>query len=232
MSETQTTTATPAPATTTTAMQDFLRQQYPAQFYGFIYPSSAVLDFCLDVWTNTASDNRIYDMTALPSASDLIAMTAQEFALLKGSARVDVDVDKKALIYPARYYAGYDTSAAQPTQVTHWFDTWDMGSTASVPALGALVALTESHWDARMTGPQGVQSGSLVDYTPKPAPIPLEIQANNELQWVSGQASMASAMGETFTDEMKSYVKAVQAIANGTDTTSAALPQRPDNIMA
>lgn len=43
---------------------------------------------------------------------------------------------------------------------------------------------------------------------------------------------MAAAMGETFTDDMKSYVKAVKAIADGSDVTSKKLPDRPASIMS
>ncbi|MGY6770150.1 hypothetical protein [Komagataeibacter sp. NFXK3] len=38
-------------------------------------------------------------------------------------------------------------------------------------------------------------------------------------------------MGETFTADMKAYVLAIAAIANGIDTTSTTLPAQPTDVM-
>ncbi|WP_156474512.1 hypothetical protein [Gluconobacter albidus] len=133
--------------------------------------------------------------------------------------------------YPAQYYARYDTSSPQPSGVTGWFDTWSLSSTQNLPAASAMLPLTQAQWNTRMTGPQGVENGNLVAYTPPAPAIPLKEQAASELSWVATQASLATAMGETFTDAMRVYVKVIQAIASGSDTTSAALPARPTQIM-
>ena len=63
------------------------------------------------------------------------------------------------------------------------------------------------------------------------APVSLKTQATTAQAWIQQQASLASAMGEVFTADMKAYVKAIAAIANGTDTTSTALPAQPTDVM-
>lgn len=137
--------------------------------------------------------------------------------------------------YPAQYYAMYDTAAPQPTPVTGWFDTWNMGSIANVPPASEMIAVTADQWNDtafRLPAGKGIQGGKVIDYTAPAIVISLAAQAENELSWISQQGSLASAMGETFTEAMRSYVKAIQAIASGTDTTSTDLPPRPNPIMA
>lgn len=65
---------------------------------------------------------------------------------------------------------------------------------------------------------------------PCPQPVytpPLKDQAGSARQRVQQQAAMVVAMGETFGPKMRAYVQALQAIINGTDTTSTALPTAP-----
>lgn len=52
-------------------------------------------------------------------------------------------------------------------------------------------------------------------------------QAIGALAQIQSTAALTVAMGETFGVEMRSYVKALQAIADGTDTTSMTLPSEP-----
>ncbi|QHC36417.1 hypothetical protein [Komagataeibacter xylinus] len=59
----------------------------------------------------------------------------------------------------------------------------------------------------------------------------MQAQATVAENWIQQQASLAAAMGETFTADMKAYVLAVSAIASGTDTTSTALPAQPTDVM-
>lgn len=129
--------------------------------------------------------------------------------------------------YPARYYVQYDAAG----YITHWFDTWAMGSLDGVPPAGSMLAVTEDQWNnpaVHVAIGAGVKDGAIVAMT---YAVPLATQAQAELSWVNQQASLASSMGETFTDAMRSYVKAVQAIASGSDTVSTALPARPDPVM-
>lgn len=66
---------------------------------------------------------------------------------------------------------------------------------------------------------------------PAAAAVPLKTQAATEQAWIQQQANLAAAMGEVFTADMKAYVKAVNAIADGTDTTSTVLPAQPTDVM-
>ena len=63
------------------------------------------------------------------------------------------------------------------------------------------------------------------------APIPLKTQAASAQVWIQQQANLAAAMGEVFTTDMRAYVKAIAAIASGTDTTSTVLPAQPSEVM-
>lgn len=94
---------------------------------------------------------------------------------------------------------------------------------------------------ASSTGaPQAVSengAGSVIDLSTVTAtsnfsaPIPLKTQATSAQAWINQQANLAAAMGEVFTADMKAYVKAITAIADGTDTTSTALPTQPTDVM-
>lgn len=134
--------------------------------------------------------------------------------------------------YPNRYYASYDK---ETSVVTGWFDTWDMSSVANVPSVSEMIPVTEVQWNDtktfRIPMGKGVKDGVIVDYTPPATPIPLTTQAQSAMSWVNEQASLASAMGETFTDDMKAYVKALRDIISGSDKTSTELPKQPSDIM-
>ncbi|MBS1080831.1 hypothetical protein [Gluconobacter kondonii] len=218
--------------TTTTpslTVLDLLKAHYPSQFYGVPDTAGTVLAEIIDIWSGKNLNGAQVNVTQLPAASALVSLTADQYNLAVGAT--NIGVSGTTLLYPSRFYATYDTTAAQPTGITGWFDTWTLSTTKNLPAASDMLALTQDQWNDRATGPQGVKDDDLVDYT-LPAPVvPLETQAQTELAWIASQASMAAAMGETFTDNMKAYVKAIQAIANGTDTTSTALPARPATIM-
>lgn len=137
-------------------------------------------------------------------------------------------------IYPNRYYASYDTTATQPTIVTGWYNTWAMSDVSNVPKASDMIAMTETEWNDptfRIPVGKGVKDGIIIDYTPPVVPIPLTSQAQNAMTWVNQQATIATAMGETFTADMKNYVSALRAIINGTDTTSTQLPTQPTDVM-
>lgn len=69
-------------------------------------------------------------------------------------------------------------------------------------------------------------------FTPPETPtLTLSQQAQNAETWIQQQANLATAMGEVFTADMRAYVKAIAAIAGGTDTTSTALPAQPADVM-
>ncbi|WP_338331986.1 hypothetical protein [Acetobacter sp. LMG 32666] len=134
--------------------------------------------------------------------------------------------------YPNRYYAQYDTSAAQPTPVLGWLDMSIYSDTTGFPPASALLPITQAQFAARTAGPYGVSNGALVLYVPPAPVIPLTTQAQTAQAWVQQQASLAAAMGEVFTADMKAYVLAINAIASGADTTSTALPTQPADVLA
>lgn len=102
--------------------------------------------------------------------------------------------------YPARYYAGYDTAATQPTPVTAWYDTWSMSSVDGLPPASQLLPVSFADW-ANTTGfrlPAGkaVQNGAIVDYTAPP--LPLATQAARALQQAASTSWATYGMyGET-----------------------------------
>ncbi|MBS1017255.1 hypothetical protein KBX73_15025 [Acetobacter persici] len=134
--------------------------------------------------------------------------------------------------YPDRYYASYDKTNYV---VTGWYDTWEMSSVTNVPSAGDMVVVTPAQWNDttsfRLPTGKGVIGSKIVDYTPPATPIPLTTQAETAMTWVQDQATMASAMGETFTADMKAYVATLRAIISGDDSTSTELPERPNDIM-
>ncbi|MGY6769524.1 hypothetical protein [Komagataeibacter sp. NFXK3] len=141
---------------------------------------------------------------------------------------MSADIQKN---YPARYYAAYDATAAQPTPVTGWYDVWSMNDVTAVPAASAMIALTEAQWAARLPTGQGVQAGAIVSYTPPAVVVPLKTQAQNALTAAASSTWQAYGMyGETTPADVVTYLKALQAIANGTDTTSTALPAAPADL--
>lgn len=130
--------------------------------------------------------------------------------------------------YPARYYATMDKPCA-------WYDMWQFSTTDGLPAASSLFAMTKDQWAAKGgyfgTKSMAVVNGQLVDYVPPVVPVPLKTQAITAQAWIQQQANLAAAMGEVFTADMKAYVKAIAAIANGTDTTSTVLPAQPADVM-
>lgn len=128
-----------------------------------------------------------------------------------------------------RYFASYDTTIEGIAPVTGWFDIQGM---SVPPDTSKMIALTDDQWTERLSIGQGVQDGSIVPYTAPPAAGSLVTDANYAMSWVNQQAALAAAMGETFTKDMVAYVKALQAIINGTDTTSTELPAIPADIMS
>lgn len=213
-----------------------IKAAYPSQYYGQYDTTQTgitTLSAVLDVWNGVTVSGASFNVPELPAASSLVPLTADQFALAKSAS--NIWVQNGALVYAARYYASYDTTASQPTPVTGWYDTWGMSSIAKVPAPSAMIVVSADDWNDtesfRLPTGKGVQNGEIIDYTPPAVVVPLATQAQSEMSgWIAQQASMAAAMGETFTASMKAYVKAVRAIATGEDKTSTTLPTRPTDI--
>lgn len=134
--------------------------------------------------------------------------------------------------YPDRYYASYDTTASQPTRVTGWYDTWEMSSVSNVPSASNMIPISESDWNNidtfRLPIGRGVLNGKIIDYTPPPAPVPLKTQAQSALATARQTVwDEYGSINEKTPDNWVTYLKALMAIVNGTDTTSTTLPTAP-----
>ena len=219
--------------TETATQLDTIKSAYPAQYYGVYDPSATgvtALTDVLDVWNATTVTGSALDLSGLAAASSMVALTAEQFALADGASAIWVAAG--ALLYPARYYASYDTTAPQPTAVTGWYDTWGLSSVAEVPAATAMIAVAATDWadvaKFRTSDGRGVQGGVIVDYTPPAPAVPLATQAATAL------AAARTYVGNTYTmlneatpDAWVAYLKALMAITSGADTTSTALPDAP-----
>lgn len=225
---------------TTMTVSDLLKTAYPAQYYGKISDDHTLVLPVYDVWDlRDSTGQAITDLTSIPAASDLVALTAAQVALLSvfsaiGLFNIAVDAASKTLVHPARYYCDSKTPAC-------FYDAWGYSDISALPDISELHALTREQWNARQdSASTGLQdyvwddaTATLVDYTAPAVVIPLAAQAASEIsRWIQQQAAMAGAMGETFTDAMRAYVNAIKAIANGIDTTSTKLPDRPSDIMS
>lgn len=201
---------------------------YPARYYAQYDRSATGITLVTGLVDTQADDARI---NALPAAADMIALTPAQWSLAQRAQSIHVQDGK--LLHPARYYASFDLSAAQPTPVLGWYDTWAMSNVANVPAASDMIAVTEKDWDDitafRKSNGRGVQDGKIIDYTP---PVPLSVQAQAEQSWIQQQESRAFVRGQKFTAEMLAYADAIEAIAEGTDTASTRLPDRPATIMS
>jgi hypothetical protein len=137
-------------------------------------------------------------------------------------------LDDLKAAYPARYYADMNKPCG-------WYDMWVFSSADGLPAASTLYAMTAEQWEAKGgdtgTKSMAVENGALVDYTAPAVAIPLKTQAASAQVWIQQQANLAAAMGEVFTADMRAYVKAIAAIAGGTDATSTALPAQPADVM-
>ena len=134
--------------------------------------------------------------------------------------------------YPDRYYASYDTTAPQPTPVTGWYDTWDMSDISAVPPASDMIPISETDWNNddtfRLPVGKGVQNGEIIDYIPPPTPVPLKTQAQSALATARQTVwDEYGSINEPTPDNWVTYLKALMAIANGTDTTSTTLPTAP-----
>ena len=99
-----------------------VKTEYPQQYYAS-YTSDRVVAV-YDAWSDQV------DVSALPPAAELIALTAAQFSDASGASRIPVS--GSALAYEYRYCATYNNADASPKLVTGWFDIWYMTKTLSV----------------------------------------------------------------------------------------------------
>lgn len=200
---------------------------WPARYYA-AYDTTATGITTVTALYDVQSANTV--VQNLPAATAMVALTEEQWLMTAGA--VNIWVQNGALLYPARYYAAYDTTATQPTIVTGWCDTWGMSSVTSVPATSALIAISRQDWadtkEFRLPVGRGVQAGKIIDYSPPVKPLPLATQATAAL--AAGRQTVWNEYGslnDPTPDSWVAYLKGLAAIANGTDTASTPLPSAP-----
>lgn len=129
-------------------------------------------------------------------------------------------------LYPAQYYATFDAPA-------QFWDAWDVSDISVIPAPEKLFPMTLEQWNEKggASGPQKlkvVSGNTLIDYVPPVQLIPLKTQAKSALA-IARQTvwDEFGSINETTPVPWVDYLKALMAIANGTDTTSTKLPTAP-----
>lgn len=131
--------------------------------------------------------------------------------------------------YSQKYYAMYDTAAKQPTPITGWIDISLFTTIPDwLPNEASLIALTDDEWSTRQSTGQGISAGKVVSYTPPIPVISLVTQASAAL--ASARTYVYNNYGilnEDTPSDWVTYIKALMAISNGTDTTSTILPIQP-----
>ncbi|MCP1270576.1 hypothetical protein [Acetobacter cerevisiae] len=221
---------------TNTTLSSLVRSAYPGQYYGQIDSAGGVLQIpVLDVWNCISLNGQpISNILALPAAVDMITLTSEQVSLiqetpLSGQLIVPVDVTAKTLKYPARYYCDGGSPAA-------FYDMWGYSSTDHLPDISELHPVTSAQWTERQnsvsTGLKqyvwNTTSGSLEAYMPPVQVIPLKTQAEPALSSARTYVTNTYTMlNEATPDAWVTYLKALMAIANGTDTTSTVLPAAP-----
>ncbi len=123
------------------------------------------------------------------------------------------------------------TVTAPPAAVADQIAVWSGSAWAMQPDYRGQVWYLKSTGVPTVINAPGTPDAAMYSSTPVAGSAYLKSQASAALTWCSQQASLASMMGQTFTADMKTYVAAVQAIVNGTDTTSTTLPTQPTDVM-
>lgn len=128
--------------------------------------------------------------------------------------------------YPNQYYAMQTSETLGGYPLLGWVDVSLFQAAPSwLPAASELLPLTAQQWSAR-TSSQILVDGKIEQYTP-PA-ITVAEQAATLLK--TEQAAVMqrfTVYGDDTPADWVTYLKALRAIANGTDTTSTALPEAP-----
>lgn len=121
------------------------------------------------------------------------------------------------------YYVAIDPGTGI---VQGWYQLFTQATAANFRA----ITLADYDRLPTLPGAKIDSTGTLVSYTPPAVVIPLKEQASTALQ----QARMAiynnyGILGEPTPAAWITYLRALMAIANGTDTTSTALPAAPSD---
>lgn len=76
-------------------------------------------------------------------------------------------------------------------------------------------------------GAVALSNGQIVPHAPPP--VPLRQQAQQAFQSAQQEFGRLQMMGSTFGSQMQAYMRHLDAIINGTDTSSTVLPAAPDD---
>ncbi|OUJ13811.1 hypothetical protein [Acetobacter okinawensis] len=208
---------------------DAVKAAYPSQYYGTIVDGK--IQSFMDVWNGLDIAGAPVNVLTLGAASTMAALTSGQWELAQVpsvSGMLNVFTSGTAIQYGSRFYCDSNS----PCSV---YDMWGFLSVTGEPSESTLHAITASEYADRQKNPRSqyfdTSTNTLQDYTPAPVAVPLKTQAATAQAWIQQQANLAAAMGEAFTADMKAYVKAVNAIASGADTTSTALPAQPADIL-
>lgn len=216
---------------TDTSISALIQAAYPARYYASV--DNGALQMLMDIWAGKTIAGYALNLLTVPPASSLVALTETQWTLAAVPAKSglsNIFVTNNAINYPDRFYCDRTVNCGV-------YDMWGFSSPPAGPVLADLYSITADEYADRQTNPRAqfydTTTGKLADYIVPVVPVPLKDQASAEnTGWIQSQINDAAAMGETFTDAMKAYVKAVRAIASGADTTSTALPARPTDIMS
>ena len=207
---------------------DAIKSTYPARYYGVVASGGTSLSAVYDVWTATDLRGATINVLGLVAATEMAPLSGAQWTLAQEasmSGLLTVPVSGLVIQYPDRFYCDKNAPCAV-------YDMWAFSSPPTVPAIGDLYAITASEYADRQTNYReqyyDTATRKLADYVAPVVVATLADQATAALStartYVSNNYTM---LNETTPDAWVTYLKALMAIANGTDTTSTALPSAP-----
>lgn len=134
------------------------------------------------------------------------------------------------------YYAATKKLPDGTMLVVGWYDVTCATDRSICPDPSTLTAISSDDWEKQYgqvpRRPWQIKNGRLVEYAASPITLTLKEQAQDAFQQARQEFSDLQMMGKTFGPQMQSYVRTLQAIINGTDTTSTTLPVAPTDPTA
>ncbi|MFT8367556.1 MAG: hypothetical protein ABF646_02265 [Acetobacter papayae] len=216
----------------TTAL-DAIKAAYPAQYYGDYSAGYLTRSTLIDVWNGVTQDKQSVNLLSLPAASDLLTLTSDQWTLSNVAGVTGhfyVPVSAEALAYPQRFYCDKNAPCAV-------YDMWGFSSAPTEPALTDLYSITAAAYTDRQANPRqqyyDTATGALADYAAPVPVITLAQQATTVL--ATARTTVYNNYGilnEATPDTWVAYLKALMAIANGSDATSTELPSQPAETVA
>lgn len=127
--------------------------------------------------------------------------------------------------YPDRFYCTKNSPCT-------FYDMWGFGDLDGLKPISDFYSITAAEYAEQQTNPRtqyyDTNTGMLADYVAPVIPVPLSVQAQSLLQTQQTYVMQTYTLyGDVTPPDWLSYLKALRAIANGTDTTSIVLPTEP-----